>query len=240
MYLLDILIKKGLYKDFNSYDYGHSANARFQRYTFRSNLDFKLTSMFTMSINLSTRFENRKGPNVREEPNFNEIFYELNRTPGWIFPVKWPDGRYGGNAFAQRNVVALLAKGGFYDAVANYNETNLILNHKLDFITKGLSIKAMGSFDYFTDYDRRFSAGFATYELINRSGDLNDPSNYRKYNEDSPLANTGNNQTTSLKTYLEVGLNYTRTFENTKLLVFYYITKIITVIKLKYLLVIRD
>ncbi len=208
--------QRGLYKPQSSDEYGQSSNARFQRYTFRANLDFLLTSRFTMSLNFGTRFEERKGPNVTENADYNEVFYQINRTRGWEFPVRWPDGRLGGNAFAQKNVVGQLSEGGFYSKTANVNETNVILEHKLDFITQGLSVKAMGSFDYYTDYDRRFSKTFAVYQLdkqkYEQNPDLNDLSNYVQYGEDGRLTLSDSPQYTNLRTHLEVGLNYNRTF----------------------------
>lgn len=203
----------GLYKNTNNYDYGNSSNANYRRYSFRANLDFALTKQFNLSVNLGTRFEDRHGPNVSETTTSNEVFYELNRTPGWVFPVQWPNGLYGGSAFAKNNIVGRLAKGGFHDMVSNINETSFIATHELDFITKGLSAKAMLSMDYYSDYDRRFSAGFATYEYNTAlGGDLMDKGSYTQFNEDTPLTNYANNQTTSMKTYMEFALNYKRTF----------------------------
>jgi len=210
---LSYLNQDGLYKNTNSYDYGNSSNANFKRYSFRANLDFALTKQFNLAVNIGTRFEERHGPHVLENSDFNEVFYELNRTPGWVFPVKWPNGLYGGSAFAKNNIVGRLQSGGFHDMVSNINETSFIATHQLDFITRGLSVKAMLSMDYFSDYDRRFAQGFATYEYNTAlGGDFMDINSYNKFNEDSPLVNWANNQTTSMKTYMEFALNYNRNF----------------------------
>jgi TonB-linked SusC/RagA family outer membrane protein len=207
--------QEGLYKNTDNYDYGNSSNASYKRYSFRANLDFALTQKLNLAVNIGTRFENRHGPNVGESSTSNEVFYELNRTPGWVFPVQYPNGLSGGSAFAKNNIVAKLQKGGFHDMVSNINETSFIATHELDFITKGLSAKAMLSMDYFSDYDRRFSAGFATYEYNTAlAGDLMEKSSYNQFNEDTPLTNYANNQTTSMKTYMEFALNYNRTFGN--------------------------
>lgn len=203
----------GLYKDNNNYDYGKSANVNFKRYLFRANLDFLLTKDFTASVNFVTRFEEREGPNIVDNGNINEVFYEMNKTPGWLFPVQYENGFYGGNSQNQNNISAKLANGGFYQDVRTINETNFILDHKLNFITKGLSAKAMVSFDYDTNYDRRFAAGFATYELMDRNNPQLE-SSYNQFNEDEELAYMGNVQTTQMKTYMEFALNYARNFNN--------------------------
>ncbi|WP_343673590.1 TonB-dependent receptor [Chitinophaga sp.] len=209
---LEYYDQDGLYKDLtNSSSYTQSSNAAFKRYGFRANLDFSLTSTTNLGVNFGTRFEERNGPNVTENSTtkYNEIFYELNHTPGWLFPVQYDNGYYGGNSQHQNNIVAKLARGGFYRDNNTINETNFTLNQKLDFITKGLSFKGMASFDYETYYDRRFGAGFATYELIDRTNpDVTD--SYTRYNEDEELTYSGNTQTATMKLYMEYGLNYTR------------------------------
>lgn len=211
---LEYYNQSGLYKNLtNSSSYDQTSNASFKRYGFRTNLDFLLTGSTTLSVNFGTRFEERNSPNVTENSTtkYNEIFYELNHTPGWLFPVKYEYGYYGGNSQHQNNIVAKLAKGGFYRDNNTINETNFIIDQKLDFLTKGLSFKGMASFDYETYYDRRFSAGFATYELIDRSNPESTDS-FTRYNEDKELTYSGNTQTTSMKLYLESSLNYARDF----------------------------
>lgn len=201
----------GLYKDNNNYDYGKSSNVSFNRYSFRANMDFLITKELTVGLNFGTRFEERSGPNVTENGGFNEVFYELNHTPGWLFPVQYENGYYGGNSQNQSNIAAKLANGGFYETVRTLNETNMILNYDLHKLTKGLSAKGMVSFDYDNTYDRRFRNTFATYELINRNQpDLE--SSYNKFNEDGELAYQGNSQTTWMKTYIEAALMYARSF----------------------------
>ncbi len=201
----------GLYKDNNNYDYGKSSNVNYNRYQFRANLDFLITKDFTASLNFGTRFEERKGPNIIDNRDVNEVFYELNHTPGWLFPVKYENGYYGGNSQNQNNISAKLANGGFYENSSNINETNFILNYDLNKLTKGLSVKAMLSFDYYNQYDRRFSNTFATYELINRSAPELE-SSYSQYSLDGELAYAGNTQVTSMKTYMEFAVNYARSF----------------------------
>lgn len=211
---LEYYDQKGLYKNLtNSSNYTQSSNAQFKRYGFRANLDFLLTHTTIFSINFGTRFEERYGPNVTENSTskYNEIFYELNHIPGWLFPVQYSNGYFGGNSQNQNNIVAKLSRGGIYRNNNTINETNFILDQKLDVLTKGLSFRGMASFDYETYYDRRFSAGFATYELIDRTQpDLAE--SYTRYNEDEELSYSGNNQNVTMKFYVEGALNYARDF----------------------------
>lgn len=55
---------------------------------------------------------------------------------------------YGGSSQYQNNIVAALAEGGYYRSVNTINETNFIVDYDMDWLTEGLSVKGMLSFDY--------------------------------------------------------------------------------------------
>ena len=210
--------QQGLFKDLSLDKHGNKSNTSFRRYAFRANLDFLLTENLTASINFGTRFEERNGPNADERAGYSEVFYESNHTPGWLFPVSYtiPDGDsermlYGGSSQYQNNIAARLAKAGFYRATNTISETNFILDYKLDWLTEGLKAKAMMSFDYDAYYNRKFTAGFATYELNDRAN-YQSIDAYNKFNSDTELAYAGDDQTTTWKLYFEYQLNYARKF----------------------------
>lgn len=210
--------QQGLFEDLSLDKYGNKSNTSFRRYAFRANLDFLLTENLTASINFGTRFEERNGPNTDEKADYSEVFYELNHTPGWLFPVSYtiPDGDserilYGGSSQYQNNIAARLAKAGFYRATNTISETNFIIDYKLDWLTEGLKAKAMMSFDYDGYYNRKFTAGFATYELNDRAN-YQSLDAYNEFNSDTELAYAGNDQTTTWKLYFEYQLNYARNF----------------------------
>jgi TonB-linked SusC/RagA family outer membrane protein len=214
--------QKGLIKDLSNNKYGNTSSPSFRRYAFRANTDFFLTSDLTFSINFGTRFEERKGPNTDEDSSYSEIFYELNHTPGWLFPVSYTvqNGEntrtlYGGSSQYQNNIVAALANGGYYRAVNTINETNFTLDYKMDWLTKGLSAKGMLSFDYENYHRTLYSAGFATYELNDRDNYTSIDA-YNKFNTDTELEVSGSgssdNRNTLYKLYMEAQVNYARQF----------------------------
>ena len=214
--------QQGLFKNFSEDQYGNKSNQSYNRIGFRANLDFLLTKDLTVSVNFGTRFEERKGPNSNEafDGSYSQTFYNLNHTPGWLFPVSYrlrnDDGTvrnlYAGSSQYQDNPVARLAKAGFYRATNTINETNFIANYKMDWLTPGLSARAMVSFDYNAYYDRKFTASFATYELNRGASNFNIVDSYYKYNTDTQLVYAGDDQTTTYKLYIEGQLNYARKF----------------------------
>jgi TonB-linked SusC/RagA family outer membrane protein len=218
--------QKGLIKNLSNNLYGNPSSPSFRRYAFRANTDFFLTSDLTFSINFGTRFEERKGSNTNESAGYSEIFYELNHTPGWLFPVSYTvqNGEttktlYGGSSQYQNNIVAALANGGYYRAVNTINETNFILDYKMDWLTEGLSAKGMLSFDYENYHRTLYSAEFATYELNDRNN-YTSVDAYNKFNTDTELGvkksgtNNADNRNTLYKLYMEAQLNYARRFGN--------------------------
>jgi TonB-linked SusC/RagA family outer membrane protein len=141
----------------------------------------------------------------------------MNHTPGWLFPVSYEvqNGEstktlYGGSSQYQSNIVAALAKGGYYRATNTINETNFVLDYKMDWLTKGLSAKGMVSFDYDSYYKKMFKADFATYELNDRDN-YESMDAYNQFNSDGELAYSKENSTT-YKLYMEAQVNYARQF----------------------------
>lgn len=212
--------QQGLFRNFSTDLYGNKSNSSYTRYAFRANLDFNMVKNLKLSVNFGTRFEERRGPNSDErfDGTYSEVFYELNHTPGWLFPVSYTIGEgekqetiYGGSSQYQNNIVGRLAKAGFYRATNTINETNFIADYKMDWLTPGLSAKAMVSFDYDAYYNRKFTAGFATYELNDRNNPQ-DLASFNRFNTDTELSYAGDNQTTTYKLYIEAQLNYARKF----------------------------
>lgn len=206
--------QEGLYKNLSTDKYGNKSSTSYRRFAFRANMDLFLTKDLTMSINFGTRFEERNGPNTAESSGYSEVFYEMNHTPSWMFPVSYEVTRYdeqvtlyGGTSQYQNNIVGRLATAGYYRATNTINETNFAFDYKMDWLTKGLSAKAMVSFDYDSYYNRKFTAGFSTHELIDAS-----TMTFNSFNKDTSLAYAGNSQTTTYKLYMEAQLNYARKF----------------------------
>ena len=206
-----------LIKNLSTDEYGNSSSPGYNRYAFRANMDFFLSKDLTFSVNFGTRFENRHGSNTSELSTYYDVFAYLNHTPGWLFPVSYEvqNGEetktlYAGNANFQNNIVAALAKGGYYKGTDTISEINLIADYKMDWLTEGLSVKGMVSFDYDAYYKKIFGRTYATYELNDRDNYMSQDA-YNKYNVDGQLAYSKESSTT-YKLYMEAQINYARRF----------------------------
>lgn len=209
--------QSSLIKNLSTDEYGNSSSPGYNRYAFRANMDFFLSKDLTFSVNFGTRFENRHGSNTNESSTYYDVFAYVNHTPGWLFPVSYEVQNgdetktlYGGNANFQNNIVAALSKGGFYKGTNTISEINLIADYKMDWLTEGLSVKGMVSFDYDSYYRKTFGRTYATYELNDRDNYMSQDA-YNKYNVDGQLAYTKSSSTT-YKLYMEAQINYARRF----------------------------
>ncbi len=216
---LEYYDQESLFKNLSNDPYGNSSSLNYKRYGFRANADFFLTKDLQLSVNFGTRFEERRGPNSDERDNFSYIFYQLNHTPGWLFPIAYQvsDGDmtktlYGGSSQYQSNVYATLAEGGYYKGTNTVNETNFIADYKMDWLTPGLSARAMMSFDYESYHRTLYSKGFATYELNDRAN-YESIDAYNRFNKDTQLTNS-RDSFSLYKLYMEAQVNYSRVFDD--------------------------
>ncbi|GEC72778.1 TonB-linked outer membrane protein, SusC/RagA family [Flavobacterium flevense] len=136
-----------------------------QRYNWRSNFDFDVTSTTKFSVSFSGNYRERFQPGYRidggGEDGFGQaqFFNLIFRAPRNLFPIRDEDGIYGESSTGDANIIMRLNEGGkrtyqyfqgFYDAE---------LKQGLDFITKGLSAKASINYTSFSNYEKQILRG---------------------------------------------------------------------------------
>ncbi len=153
------LYQDGIYKQYESN--GYSTNANYKRINLRSNLDFTVTKTTQVSVDLSTSLRSRHNIGMKNRlsydsgPESNNLFELLMRQPANFMTLKNPDGTYGAGSMdpvgtGMRNPLQIIERGGYYHVNNDVLEGNLKLNQKLDFVTKGLSFKAMAGITSFS------------------------------------------------------------------------------------------
>lgn len=156
----------------------YSPEFRYDRFNFRSNLDFSITKTTTFKVNLSGYYGQQQNAGSNSGALLNEIYYGLykyapNRVPIYsdgIFAAD--DTRYGGGL--GNNSLFYLVANGTYKQNRTAVRTDFDLNQNLDFITKGLSVKGRFSYDnYFSTLGRNtkddnFSSGTNPSSTYNR------------------------------------------------------------------------
>lgn len=185
---------------------------RKNRYNVRGNFDFDVNDNFKIAVNIGTQFVQVTG---MDNDGYN---YEKNLM--WTNPMGSPgyiDGKFTfiwGQTAEQFNPLYSLAMRNKY----NVNEQSTLnssinLIHKLDFITKGLSVNLKGAYDsWFSSTSEGQS--FPVYWTVrpNPNGNNQDPI-WVQMNNEAPSTRKANYYKGKWRTwYSELALNYNRTF----------------------------
>jgi TonB-linked SusC/RagA family outer membrane protein len=185
---------------------------RKDRYNVRGNFDFDVNDNFKIAVNIGTQFVKITG---MDNDGYN---YEKNLM--WTNPMGSPgyiDGKFTfiwGQTAEQFNPLYSLAMRNKYNANDQSTlNSSLNLIHKLDFITKGLSVNLKGA------YDSWFSStsdgqSFPVYWTVrqNPNGDNLNPI-WVQMNNEAPSVRNANYYKGKWRTwYSELAFNYNRTF----------------------------
>ena len=124
---------------------GYLGEYRYDRFNYRTNLDFDITSTTEFSVNLGGFL------GIRESPSgLNTVTNALYEIPANMYTPVYPDGLYGQafeDKFGITNSIVSLTNTGYSTATIFQVNTDFILKQKLNFITKGLSFKGRFSMD---------------------------------------------------------------------------------------------
>ncbi|GEP88368.1 TonB-linked outer membrane protein, SusC/RagA family [Chitinophaga terrae (ex Kim and Jung 2007)] len=202
--LLNVLKNTGLYKNTDR-KREENSNANFLRYNFRSNVDINVTKRLSASLDLAGRVEDRTYPGT----GAGNIWDNMMLIPPNAFPVKNPDGSYGGASIYRNNPVGLVLAKGVASTHDRNMQATMRLKYDLDQVTKGLAISGAISFNnWFRGNDDK-QKDFAVYQLLRgTSGDTI----YNKFGDNTTASvNDGqNNQWRRTNTLFN--LTYDRSF----------------------------
>lgn len=200
--------EKGIFKSNPIEDY--DANIGLKRYNVRSNIDVDVTSTTKLSIDLSGQYRTRNSPGYSS----TDIFDHIVSVPTHRIPFQWSDGTasvMAKNGWGTYNPYNMLNHSGYNKEWYAFLQTKIMLEQDLSFITKGLSVKGMLSFDadFYSSLSR--SKTVDSYYVSGRDGDGN-LIKTRLVNasalSDPSLSSTGGTK----RVYIEASLNYKRTF----------------------------
>lgn len=201
----------GMFKQQNQ-PYDNSYN--YKRFNYRANLDLDVTKTTLLSMNLSGIVGDKINPQGSQGATgfFKTLYYATPfSSPGIV------DGMYVNNdtSYGGENSLPFIgATGmsyygkGYVKSNTNTLSVDLILNQKLDFITKGLSFKLKGSYNSsFTSY-KTATQGLATYTpVILTDGSVG----YKKNGENGTMSYTTSSGY-ARNWYMDASFNYDRDF----------------------------
>lgn len=207
---------------FNEYDYDPTSKA--DRVNFRSNFDIDITNSLKMFLNVSGYMQKKNDPVLvpNNEAYLNDIsaysvlMSALISTPNNYHNDLTPDGEVLSNSLKGGNVnnvpYGMLNRSGFRNTQTTQVTTTLGVEWKMDFITPGLSAKAVASYDAYSTNQQVRQRTFQLYEAV---ADPNSPDGVSY----QPIG-TMTNSTLSDKQYssfnnlfnIDASLNYARQF----------------------------
>lgn len=158
--MANFLQSQGLFKKFGDLD-EESANSKYERLNFRSNIDLNITKRLSALFMVGGSVEERNNPGSYYA---SSTFGLLATLPSNAFPVKNPDGSWGGNNIFANPYANLLATG-FYKTNARTILSSLRVTEDLGFITEGLKISAGVSINNYFMSGSAKSKTYARYML---------------------------------------------------------------------------
>lgn len=151
---------------------GYESEFSYDRFNFRSNIDFNITKTTELSVNLGGFLGIQQSPG-----NLNLVtnsIYEL--APNAYVPI-FSDGAFGrdfNDTFANTNPIVTLTNTGYSTNTTFQVNTDFILKQNLDFITKGLKFQGRFSLDNQSESQQ---------QLTDPGADGQENVIYRVYNE---------------------------------------------------------
>lgn len=192
----------------DSYSTQHTLN----RYNLRSNVDIDVNKVLSVSLDLGGRIDMIRQPLASTWTIFT--WGTTENLP--IYPIFTPTGEwYAPSSNSSKNAAALVAQTGIdYNRRRNLY-TNATANFNLDFITKGLSAKAMVGFDSYNTFQYTQRQSYDAFDYDFDSGVYTDPNSYT-YTRTHTGESLGDPTTNPREMYYNINLlgsvNYNHTF----------------------------
>lgn len=190
----------GIYKTESAYN-KYNNNTNYERFNYRTNVNINLTKSTEVKVGIGGWLVNRLSPGT----NTGDIWGSFNAYTPLSTPRKYSTGQWPGNT-----PEVLMTQTGYEKIWNNKMETNLELVQGLDFITSGLNISGLISFDTYNDNNIK----------RHKQPELWTAQNYRDSNGDLILRKTQDATLMSQESitsgnkryYMEAKLNYSRIF----------------------------
>ncbi len=213
----------------------------FKKYNFRSNIDVDITEKFWVKLDLGARITDRTNIGsgasrlsnlAMTQPPYLPIVLEQNDNQANVaYYDKNPNGMLYGDQIYRFNLLGELSRSGYHTEKNTYLEGSFSLGYDLDFITNGLKIEGIFSYDakerqnikrqvptYKEGY--REYPGYATF---NPNPDGRDiymiPGYYQgayktgnKYESDQPVENALDQSEPQNRTYYQIKMSYGQSF----------------------------
>ncbi len=203
-------------------EYNYDNEQRVDRFTYRTNIEMQITKSLKAWLNLSGYLQDKNDPIIygsADDAGGEGSYYYLLLAAFLDIPtLSFPDVNSDGNVVSvpgtDRTPYGMLNRSGYRITTTNTVNSTLGIEQQLDFLTKGLSARAIISYDSWASHIRGFSRVYQTYVAsLDESGGtpvITYSSGDGKDTELSPVLT----QRFRSNYDLEASLNYNRSFNN--------------------------
>lgn len=221
----------------------YSTNGGYNRFNLRTRLDIDITHNLYVNINLGGQISdiNESGGGsdniiftANTTPPIYPVLLERNAHPGnETYYLDHPGGLLFGNSLYSKNILGEIAYMGYKKTHYIDFQTNFTIGHKMDYLTEGLKIEAMLSYDINEGHiiDRSSSrkianneqfGGYATFYPVDGLGVYSDPMKVRysgaytpaiaDFTVDNTINNSYGASSANARMYFQAKIDYDRTF----------------------------
>ena len=179
---------------------------KFDRFNFRSNVDIDLSKTTLFNLSLSGFYKEKRYPGY----DLSSIFGYTSAVTPISYPTIYSDGSYAHLNGSQWSPWLAANRSGYSMNEENQIESTISLQQKLDFITKGLSVKGLFAFDAYNNQISILRKTPTTYYATGRDedGDLT----FETIERTDYISLTSETNASTRYTYMEAQVNYQRTF----------------------------
>ena len=131
----------GLFRDNND---KYKTKLTLNRYSVSSKVNVNVTRDFTAGVSLLARLEEGNQPGG-SGTGYSDLLLNVYRTPNNAYPVKNPNGTWGGNVSFNNNLYSQAFNSGYIVDDTRDILGTLDLKYDFDRVIKGLSVRALGS-----------------------------------------------------------------------------------------------
>ena len=191
----------------NTEHVGYDNQMRFDKFSFRTNVDLDITKTTSLALSLSTQYNTKTGPAT----NMGDLYaYTMYSTPIASPPV-YSDGTLA-NPDGGYNPYRMLNSSGYTRTTNIVAQSLVTLTQKLDFITEGLKANIKYSWD--AENGNVLTRVLNETFYFDRGRDDEGNIIYEPWNEGTGYMSLSRSNSSFTITNLEAGLNYERMFNS--------------------------
>lgn len=183
----------------------HDTNLSFSRYMISSKVNINITDDFSAKITLLGRVEDGNQPGV----NYNNLLNTIYTTPNNAYPIKNPNGTWGGNVTFDNNLMSQAINSGYITDSSRDIAGGINLKYDFDKMVKGLSARMVGNISV---QNRSYIERSKRAPVYAYSIDKTGKEGYTQYGVSNAQSNNFNSVTSYQQMYGQFAVDYNRRF----------------------------